>query len=591
MARYQYKGRTQQGEAIQGYLEAASADAVANQLTNSGVIPIDITEAREATAWSLNLKRFAENRRPGMDELVLFSRQMHTLTRAGVPIIRAIHGLTQSTRNSYMSRVLEDVANNLEAGRELSGALARHPDVFSGLIVSMVQVGENTGRLDEAFARIAQYLETERQTRNRIKQALRYPTIVLVAIVAAIVIINLVVIPQFGRVFASFDAELPWATQLLVGVSQFFVDYWPHLLVGSVGLAVGARQYVRTERGRFRWHKLKLRLPVVGGIIFRATLGRFARAFSMALRAGVPLIQGLTVVARTVDNDFVADRILIMRNGIERGESLVHTANTAGLFTPLVLQMLAVGEETGAVDDMMDETAGFYEREVDYDLRTLSDAIEPILIVAIGVMVLILALGVFLPMWDLASAARAGADPMAAGRGPTRAGQGFTLLELAVVVSVIAVLVAVAAQRLWQLRIEAERVAVARVVGGLRSALGLEAVERAVHGGLEGLHALHGTDPMALLAQAPHNYVGALPDPDPAGIDPGRWYFDRSQGLLVYRVLFDEHFRSPLEGPARIRFKLAFQFTDNNANGTFDGDVDGVRGLDLVAQEPYQWIP
>lgn len=408
MGRFQYKGRTRQGEPIEGHLEAPTADAVATQLANSGVIPIDIREAPGRTRQGISLQRLLQERRPDLNDLLLLCRQMHALTRAGVPIIRAITGLTETARNAYMARVLRDVADSLEAGRDLAGSLARHPEVFPNLVVSMVQVGENTGRLDQAFAQIAQYLELEQQTRNRIKQAFRYPTVVMVAIAAAVVVINLFVIPAFSRIFSSFDAELPWATRALMAVSEFTVNYWPHLLVLTALAVMGLRAYVRTERGRLRWHKARLRLPVVGGIVLRATLGRFARAFAMAFRSGVPLIQALTVVARTVDNDYVADRILIMRNGIERGEGLAHTAATTGLFTPLVLQMLTVGEETGQVDDMMDEVADFYDREVDYDLRTLSDAIEPVLIVAIGAMVLILALGVFLPMWDLASAARGG---------------------------------------------------------------------------------------------------------------------------------------------------------------------------------------
>lgn len=173
-------------------------------------------------------------------------------------------------------------------------------------------------------------------------------------------------------------------------------------------------------------------------------------------------------------------------------------------------------------------------------------------------------------------------------RRPARQG-GFSLLELAVVTALIAVLIAIAAPRLWKLRVQAERVAVARVVGGIRSALGLEAAEQAVRGGLQGLHALHGTNPMALLAQAPHNYLGAFDHPDPAAIDGGHWYFDRGRGLLVYRVLFDEHFQTSLEGPARARFKLRFDFSDNNGNVAFDAGVDGVSGLDLQPQEPYRW--
>jgi MSHA biogenesis protein MshG len=273
-------------------------------------------------------------------------------------------------------------------------------------MISMVRVGENTGKLDIAFQQLAQYLEMERDTRNRIKAALRYPTFVVVAIMAAIGIVNVFVIPAFARVFEGMKMDLPWQTRLLIGLSDFTVAFWPYMLGLLIAAIIGARYYIKTPNGKYRWDRAKLQIPVVGGIINRALLARFARSFAMASKSGVPLIQGLTVVARAVDNDFVAEKILSMRNGIERGDSLTRTAIATGMFTPLVLQMLSVGEETGAVDEMLDEVADFYEREVDYDLKNLSQAIEPILIIAVGILVLILALGVFLPMWDITQLAR-----------------------------------------------------------------------------------------------------------------------------------------------------------------------------------------
>ncbi|MBA1147182.1 type II secretion system F family protein [Ectothiorhodospiraceae bacterium WFHF3C12] len=407
MPHFRYKARSARGEAVEGVLEAASVDAVANQLFNTGITPIDIQETRAPRArptgetWSRLFER-----RVTLVDLIVFSRQMYTLSRAGIPIIRAINGLADSTRSERFARVLRRISESLESGRSLAESLRQHPEVFSNLYVAIIQVGENSGRLDEGFLQMARHLETDKETRDRVKTALRYPTMVLVAIVAAIAIINVWVIPRFASVFDAFDAELPWATRLLIGVSDFSVAYWPHILALLIAAAGGVYWYVRTDKGRYNWDKYKLRIPRFGDIILRATLARFARSFAMSMRSGVPLIQALTAVSRAVDNEFVGSRILMMRNGIERGESLTRTAATTNLFTPLVLQMLAVGEETGQVDEMMEEVAGFYEREVDYDLKQLSSYIEPILIVGIGVMVLILALGVFLPMWDLAQAAR-----------------------------------------------------------------------------------------------------------------------------------------------------------------------------------------
>ncbi len=406
MARFHFNGRDQGGAAVEGHLDGADKGAIAAQLAGQGITPVRITEqAAErpaAKAGGLRLRR----RKVSIDDLIFLSRQMYALLKAGVPILRAMAGLEETTRNERLVEVLGQVAEDLETGRTLSASLGRHPDVFSSLYVSIVQVGENTGQMDEAFLQMARYLEQEKDTRNRIRSAMRYPMVVIGAIVIAMVIINVVVIPAFARVFAGFQIELPWATKLLLGVSAFFVSYWPHMLVAAVVAVWWWRRYLRTEAGRRNWDRLKLRIPLVGDLILRATLARFARSFAISFRAGVPLVPALATVARAVDNLNVGEKITGMRNGIERGDSLTRTAAASGLFTTLILQMLSVGEETGSVDDMLFEAAEFYEREVDYDLKYLSDAIEPILIVAIGIMVLVLALGVFLPMWEITQVAR-----------------------------------------------------------------------------------------------------------------------------------------------------------------------------------------
>jgi len=400
MPSFAYKGRNNQGALVNGMLEAASLDAVASQLLSNNIIPIDINEKAEAGS-GFNLK--GRGNRPDLDDLILFSRQMYTLMRAGVPLVRAMTGLTQSTRNYYMVEAQKDILINIESGRNLFSSIGKHPDIFSSLFISMVRVGEETGRLDESFLRIAAYLEREKDTRERIKAALRYPTFVIIAIGIAIAIINIWVIPVFANMFASAGAALPWQTRFLLTTSSIFVNWW-HLMLGLIVAGIiGFRYYIETENGRYRWDRAKLRLPLVGDIIKRATLARFARAFSMALTSGVPITQAMTVVSRSVDNEYVADYVLNMRNGIERGDSLTRTATATNMFTPLVLQMLSVGEETGQVDELLGEVADYYEREVDYDIKNLSAAIEPVMILVIGGMVLILALGVFLPIWDMAS--------------------------------------------------------------------------------------------------------------------------------------------------------------------------------------------
>lgn len=402
MATFQYRGRNQRGEVVSGRVEAVSPDAVATQLFNSGVVPVDITAAKDAAIdLQAAVRGWFSNDKVEIVDLILFSRQLYTLLKAGVPIMSALRGLRDSTHNRAFSRVINDLVDTLDSGLELSAALKRHPKVFPNLYVSMVQVGEATGTLQDAFSQLAIYLEREKDTRDRIRSAMRYPIFVVIAISIAMVVINLFVIPAFAKVFTSMHAELPWATRILIATSEFTVAYWPLLLAMLIVAIFGIRLYVRSPEGRYRWHRVKLRIPVVGSLFYRATLGRFARAMAVTMRAGVPLVQGMTVVSRAVDNEYIGERILQMRDGIERGETIARTAAATGMFPPLVLQMISVGEESGAVDELMAEVAEYYEREVDYDLKNLSAAIQPLLIIGIGALVLILALGVFLPLWEL----------------------------------------------------------------------------------------------------------------------------------------------------------------------------------------------
>lgn len=403
MPHFAYRGRNPRGELVQGTMEAGDAPAVADHLLNVGVFPVDIAEAREpqGTAVARWWDRWFPARVETVD-VMLFSRQMYTLLKAGVPILRALAGLRESARNRTFAGVVGELGQSLDSGRELSVAMRRHPGVFSLFYVSMIRVGEMTGRLDEIFLRLFQHLDFDRDMRERIRSAFRYPLFVLAAMAAALIIVNLFVIPAFSRVYQSFKADLPIFTRVLIGFSEFMVHYWPVMGAGLVVGAVAWYFYVRTEAGRYQWDRLKLGIPVMGGIVRKASLARFARSFAIAYRSGVPVVNGLTVLAQVVDNAFIAERIHQVRNGVERGESVMRAAAAAGVFTPTVLQIIAVGEETGELDDLMDEVAQMYEREVDYEVKTLTARIEPVLIVLLGLLVLVLALGVFLPLWDLA---------------------------------------------------------------------------------------------------------------------------------------------------------------------------------------------
>jgi MSHA biogenesis protein MshG len=269
----------------------------------------------------------------------------------------------------------------------------------------MIRVGELTGRLDEVFLRLFHHQEFEKMMRDQVRTALRYPSFVMGVMAIAIGVINLFVIPAFQKVFDGFGAQLPLMTRILVGFSKFTVAAWPYLLVGGIGAVFAFRAWTRTEEGRYRWDRAKLGFPIAGKIAQKATLARFARSFALALKSGVPVVQAMNVVAATVENAWFARAIDKMREGVERGDSVLRTAAASGIFTPVVLQMIAVGEESGALDEMLTEVADFYQQDVEYQLKTLSAQIEPILIMFLGGLVLILALGVFLPVWDLGKVA------------------------------------------------------------------------------------------------------------------------------------------------------------------------------------------
>lgn len=401
MPRYHYKGRDSQGKQISGEQEAPNELALAEQLMQRGIMPTAVTPAK-TTMSSINLNwSFAFKPKVSLEELVMFTRQMYALTKSGVPILRAIHGLEENARGDVLRRALATLKEDLGNGKPISVSMQAHPDVFSSLFVAIIHVGENTGKLEEAFLQLTRYFELEMETRKRIKTALRYPSFVLMALAVAMTVLNIFVIPTFANIFARFGAELPWATKVLLATSHFFISYWPALLVGT-GLTVFAvRRWLKTATGMLFWHRYQLRLPIVGSILKRALMARFCRSFAMMLRSGIPINQALSMVADAVDNVYIGQHVRDMRSGVERGESLLRITTNSQLFTGLVIQMIAVGEETGMVDQMIQEAAEYYEREVDYDLKTLTAKIEPILIVIVAIMVLILALGIFTPMWDM----------------------------------------------------------------------------------------------------------------------------------------------------------------------------------------------
>lgn len=444
MPAFNYKARNRAGALVSGVIEAVNLDAAASELLGQGVTPIDIrpgkgkaqpakpsppktSKASESSQKPADGRPAPESKNkppPGLMnqdafqtlndallrkkidnvELMIFARQMQSLTKSGLPLDRALIGLQASAKNPKFRELLKDLQRSIESGQSLSSSMSRHPKVFSQLFLSLIDVGENTGRLDLAFEQIGRYLILEMNTKKQVKSATRYPSFVVITIALALGVITYFVIPAFSDTFARLGAELPLETRILIAISDFVVAWWQFLIGGLVALIFGFKTWVKSDGGGMAWDERKRFLPLAGPIFERVALARFARTFSMVMKAGVPIVHGMGIVANAVGNKFIAKRILKMRDGISRGESLYNTAVSTGMFSPLVLQMIAVGEESGTIDQLMEDVANFYDSEVEYDLKRLSEAIEPILIIVIAGMVLVLALGVFLPIWDLSSA-------------------------------------------------------------------------------------------------------------------------------------------------------------------------------------------
>ncbi|HXH54480.1 MAG TPA: type II secretion system F family protein [Gammaproteobacteria bacterium] len=401
MPRFEYQGRSKTGKAAMGVIDGVNESAVAIELIRGGTTPISIVPYVEKTPTFSKLTLFFNLDAPSAQDLSFLTRQMHSLVKAGVPIVRAVHVVQESCKNFKLKVALADVLATLEAGQSFGSALRKHPNIFPTLMTALVNVGENTGSLEEVFGQLSVHFERDIRTRNQIKAAIRYPVIVIIVISLAIVVINIFVIPAFAKFFGQFKATLPLPTRILIGVSDFFVNYWGLMLGVLLGIICGVNAYIRSTKGRRQWDILKLKIPMIGDIMKRAMLARFARSFALSMRTGVPLLESIGMIARATDNVYVSEQILLMRTYIEHGESLTLSAGKSEMFTPLILQMLGIGEETGEIDKLLDEVADYYEQEVDYDVKKLGDAIEPILIVMISGMVLLLALGIFLPMWDI----------------------------------------------------------------------------------------------------------------------------------------------------------------------------------------------
>jgi MSHA biogenesis protein MshG len=408
MPRFMFSGRDKLGKKREGVLDASSESIIATQLLQSGITPLSIKREETHNPSDVNMDILRQKFKlgyPTLQDLSFFSRQMYALARSGVPIVRALKVVKDSVKNECLKLALSEVVHKVEEGMALGAAISQHPHIFPELMISLIEVGENTGSLDQVFQQMSMHFERELNTRKRIKMATRYPIMVIVVLFIAVVIINLLVIPSLSSFFKQFHAQLPLPTLILIAVSDFTLHYWFLILIAIAFLIWGTLSYVKSPRGHYNWDKWKIKIPIMGSIIFRSMLARFARSFSLCIRTGVPLLESISLISKATDNVYVGEKISRMSIDIKHGETLTAAAKNSQMFSPLVIQMFSIGEETGEIDRLLSDVANFYEEEVDYDVKQLGDLIEPVLLSILACIVLLLALGVYLPMWDLSSAA------------------------------------------------------------------------------------------------------------------------------------------------------------------------------------------
>ena len=402
MELYQYKGRNKRGDMMEGTVESSNPEGVVNWMMSSGISPISVSlkvdPLKNQPAW---LKALQGQKKLNRTDLLMLTRQFGTLLKAGIPILQAVTGLKNSSHQPEMAKLLSSLHASLDKGLELSAAMSRHPDFFDDYYINMIKVGESAGKLDEVFARLYAQLDFDRRMRQKIKSVLRYPIFVFSAIIIAVMVVMVYVIPAFSGIYGSMHVELPVVTQILMASSQMVAKNWTAILVVAALALLGARYYLSTKEGEYKWDRLKLRLPIVGPVLTKATVARFCRSFGMAMNSGVPVVTALALVSRVVDNAYYHERIMGMRNAVSQGDSLLRSFMASGIFSPVELQMISVGEETGDVESMVQQLATLYQDEVEYEASKLAETLEPILLVFMAALVATLLLGIFLPMWNM----------------------------------------------------------------------------------------------------------------------------------------------------------------------------------------------
>lgn len=402
MRNYTYRARNLTDRIVEGTIRASDQNAAYEQLTKDKLVPVEIrpvTASAENTVASLFFERIRD------EDVIMFTRQMSTMLKAGIPIVQTIEILRDQIENKRFKQILVDISRTLTAGSRLSEAMAEYPRVFGREYVSIVVAGESGGDLVKALASIAQWMERELEIRTAIKSALRYPIMVCIALVAAAIIMLTFVIPKFAEFFAKSTIPLPLPTRMLMAGSNLLQHSWPVLLVLAVAIGIGMMFLLRVASVRLQMDKMKFHVRLFGPVYTKILVARFGRIFAMLLRNGVPVLKALEIAPAVVANTFFKKLLANVRQFIQDGNTIADGfANEMPIFPPMVTSLIAVGEKTGSLDDMLDQVVDFYDTEINYTLKNMTTMIEPIITVVIGAGALFLALSIFLPIWNMSQA-------------------------------------------------------------------------------------------------------------------------------------------------------------------------------------------
>ena len=397
---FQYKVRDRAGRTVQGELEAENETLVAGKLRSMGYTPISI-QRRGGQKLTGDVKIPGLTDRIKLKDVAVFSRQFATMIDSGLSLLRALSILAEQTENKELARVITEVRIDVEKGSSLSNALAKHPKAFNRLYVAMVRSGEAGGVLDSVLQRLADTIEKQVELRRKIKSAMTYPIVVFILVILIATAMLVFIVPTFKSMYADLGGKLPSLTRLLISVSDAVRTLFPFLIVG---LGVGAwlfRRWIRSDSGRAAWDRFKLRVPVFGPLVRKTALSRFSRTLAALTRSGVPILESLEIVSVTSGNHVVSVALEDVQRAVKGGDSLTRPLEHHEVFPPMVVQMMAVGEETGALDEMLDKIADFYDQEIEATVDALTSLIEPLLIVVMGVIVGGMIIALYLPMFNI----------------------------------------------------------------------------------------------------------------------------------------------------------------------------------------------